>query len=110
MDKKQMIRILLEILGGIVFSIILCGVLIFIGYYHANSNQLTEYTVEVLSFPIYKIVFRNGELIGTALNQNMSIIGILCSIITILVVEVKCYITGKKKQEEKRRNNNFKGE
>lgn len=97
MGKKQMIRIAMEIAGGIVFSVILCGVFIFIGYYHANSAQLTEYTVKLLSFPIYKIALQNGEMVGTALNQNMSIIGIVCSVIAILVVEVKCYITRNKK-------------
>jgi len=97
MDKKQMIRIVMEIAGGIVFSVILCGVLIFIGYYHANSAQLAEYTVEIFNFPIYEIALQNGEMVGTALNQNMSVLGIICSIIAILAVEVRCYIKKNKK-------------
>lgn len=87
MSKKQFIRICLEILGGIVLSVALYAALIFWGYYHINSAQLSEYVVKFIGLPIYEITHKAGELTGTALNQNMSIIGIMCSMILIIVVE-----------------------
>lgn len=97
MEKNQIVRIILEIVGGIVFSVVLCAILIFFGYYHINAVEINEYTVKILNFPIYNIVLKNGEMVGTALNQNMSLVGIICSIISIMIEETLCYIRKKKK-------------
>lgn len=97
MKKNQMVRIILEIVGGIVFSVLLCAIFIFFGYYHINEVEINEYTVKILNFPIYNIALKNGEMVGTPLNQNMSIIGIICSIISIMIVETWCYVRKKGK-------------
>lgn len=87
MMKNQFTRICLEILSGIVISFVLCTILIAFGYYSVHSSNLNNYTVSFLGIAIYQITNKSGDLVGVALNQNMSIIGIVCSVFLIIIVE-----------------------
>lgn len=97
MNKNQFVRICLEILGGIVLSVAVCAVLIFLGYYHIKSAQLNKYVVNFISIPIYEISRSGDQLTGLAINQNMSIIGIAFSMILIIATEVTVYFKKKSK-------------
>jgi len=94
--KNQFVRICIEILGGIIVSVVLCAIWIFFGYFHINSAELSNYTVSFFGVPIYEITNIADEMTGSAMNQNMSIIGISCSIILIFVVELIYYFKSKK--------------
>ncbi|XOQ44971.1 MAG: LlsX family protein [Clostridium sp.] len=92
--NNQLLRIVLEIVGGFIVAVVLCAVLIFIGYYHTHSAGLTAYTVRFFQIPIYEIATTEGQMTGTALNQNMSVIGIICSVICIIVFETIASVKG----------------
>lgn len=87
MKKNQFTRVCLEILGGIAISFVLCAILIALGYYNVHSAGLNNYAVNFFGIPIYQITNKSGELVGVALNQNMGMVGIVCSIVIIMIVE-----------------------
>lgn len=99
MKNKQGLRIILELLAGMLFAVILCCVLIFLGYSTFYKDNLNEYTVNIFGLPIYEIVRQSGKGQGNALNQNMSLVGIICSIITVIAVETIVLIKKKNKPE-----------
>lgn len=87
MKEHMLVRVILEFVGGSIISAVLCWILIFIGYYHAHSANLAVYTVRLFQLPIYDIATTGGEMSGTALSQNMSVISMICSVICIIVCE-----------------------
>lgn len=93
---KQFLRICLEIFIGSVISTILSAILIAIGYYKVKSNNLDSYSVRLIGVTLYDITKSGNEYVGQAINQNMSIIGMVISIITIIVNETRVYLTNKK--------------
>ena len=97
MKNKQGLRIILELVAGMVFSVILCYILIFLGYSTFYKDNFNEYTVNIFGLPIYEIVMQSGEGQGTAFNQNMSLVSIICSIITVIAVETTIFIKNKNK-------------
>jgi type VI protein secretion system component VasF len=60
--NNQLLRIVLEIVGGFIVAVVLCAVLIFIGYYHTHSAGLTAYTVRFFQIPIYEIATTEGQM------------------------------------------------
>ncbi len=94
--NNLLLRIVLEFVVGIIISMVLCCILIFIGYFHTHSADLTAYTVRFLEFPIYEITTTDGKMTGTALNQNMSVIGIISSVICIIIFEIIHFVKIKK--------------
>ena len=99
MKNKQGLRIILELVAGMVFSVILCYILIFLGYSTFYKDNFNEYTVNIFGLPIYEIVMQGGKGQGTAFNQNMSLVGIICSTITMIAVETTISIKNKNKPE-----------
>ena len=99
MKNKQGLRILLELVAGMVFSVILCYILIFLGYSTFYKDNFNEYTVNIFGLPIYEIVMQSGKGPGTAFNQNMFLVNIICSIITVIAVETTIFIKNKNKPE-----------
>lgn len=93
---KQFLRICLEIFIGSVISTILSAILIAIGYYKVKNNDLDSYSVRLIGVTLYDITKSGNEYVGQAINQNMSIIGMVISIITIIVNETRVYLTNKK--------------
>lgn len=93
---KQFLRICLEIFIGSVISTILSAILIAIGYYKVKSNDLDSYSARLIGVTLYDITKSGNEYVGQAINQNMSIIGMVISIITIIVNETRVYLTNKK--------------
>lgn len=96
MNTTQFKRICLEIVVGIIISVILSAILISLGYYKVNSNDLDKYSVNFIGVTIYNITKINGDFVGEAINQNMSMIGIICSVILIIVNETRIFIKNKK--------------
>ena len=93
---KQFLRICLEIFIGSVISTILSAILIAIGYYKVKNNDLDSYSVRLIGVTLYDITKSGDKYVGQAINQNMSIIGMVISIITIIVNETRVYLTNKK--------------
>ncbi|GAA2868567.1 LlsX family protein [Lactobacillus intestinalis] len=83
---KQEYRIILEIIGGIVLSIVINFVSISIGYtkYFYLDNFKKEYFIKLLGLPIYKIYNK----IGTPILANMIFIGVICSILVVFLMEL----------------------
>ena len=92
MKNKQGLRIILELVAGMVFSVILCCILIFFGYSTFYKDNFNEYTVNIFGLPIYEIVMQSGKGQGTAFNQNMFLVNIICSIITVIAVETTIFM------------------
>lgn len=61
-----------------------------------KSNDLDSYSVRLIGVTLYDITKSGNEYVGQAINQNMSIIGMVISIITIIVNETRVYLTNKK--------------
>lgn len=97
MKKNQFVRMCLEILAGIGISVVLSIILIFFGYFKANSGDLDSYSVNIFGLTLYNITKISGEYTGQAINQNMSIIGILCSILIMMINETRIFIKNNKK-------------
>ncbi|MFU0832663.1 MAG: LlsX family protein [Oscillospiraceae bacterium] len=95
LKKHMLVRFILEFVGGNIISAVLCSILIFIGYYHAHSANLTAYTVRLFQLPIYDITTTGGEMSGTAINQNMGIMGIICAVLCIIVCETIHFVKKK---------------
>ncbi|MBU5487318.1 LlsX family protein [Clostridium sp. MSJ-8] len=96
MKNNQFARVCVEIVVGIVISVLLSAILIAFGYYKIKSSDLSSYNVSFIGFDLYKISKSGGEYVGQALNQNMSIIGIIWSMVVVLVNETRLYIKSKK--------------
>ncbi len=96
MKMNQFVRVCLEIFAGIIVSVALCSLLIFLGYYHVHSVDADQYTVKFLGVKIYEIVRQGSDYTGTALNQNMSMLGICCSLVLIIVSETIIFVKQKK--------------
>lgn len=101
MKNNQGLRIIVELIGGMIFSFLLCGLFIYLGYSNFYRSNLKEYIVTIFGFPIYEIVLENSKGIGTALNQNMSIIGIVCSIVFVLFIETIILLKCKNSSDKK---------
>ncbi|ARP50574.1 MULTISPECIES: DUF5963 family protein [Caproicibacterium] len=98
--NNLLLRIVLEFVVGIIISMVLCCILIFIGYFHTHSADLTAYTVRFFQFPIYEITTTGGKMTGTALNQNMSVISIIFSVVCIIIFEAIHFVKAKKQHSE----------
>ncbi len=96
MSKNQFVRICLEIFAGIIISVILSAILIAFGYYKVKSNDFDSYSIKLIGFTLYNITKSGSEYVGEAINQNMSIIGIITSIIVIIVNETRVYLKNRK--------------
>ncbi|MFA9396819.1 MAG: LlsX family protein [Clostridiaceae bacterium] len=102
MRNNQFVRICLELLAGIIISVVLCCILIFLGYYKINAESLNEYTVKLFGVIIYEIKNISGDMVGTAINKNMSIIGSICCIVSVIVWETNAILKGKKAPKDLR--------
>lgn len=86
MMKRQEVRIIIEVLAGIVISVILNSIMISIGYMFVNSQGLKNYDVSILGMDIFKIT--NGGATGEPITSNMIFIGVACSIILVVIIEI----------------------
>ncbi len=100
MMKEQNIRIVKELLAGVVVSVVLSAIFIAWGYFHVNADGLNDYSVKVLFLKIYDITLADKGYVGTANNQNMGIFGIMCSIFLVFVNEIRVYFKTKIKSKE----------
>ncbi|KRM19804.1 hypothetical protein FC40_GL001323 [Ligilactobacillus hayakitensis DSM 18933 = JCM 14209] len=84
--KRQDLRIIFEIIFGMLFSSLISSILIWIGYYIVNLNNLMNYNVNVLGLEIFKI--KNAGESGTPLKNNMMYLGVICSILFVIFGEI----------------------
>lgn len=98
MPKEQSVRIILELITGVVISAVLCAVFIFAGYYHFYAAALDQYTVQLVGIPIYEITSDGSSVAGQALNRNMAIISIAFPTICVLAAERIRYFRNQKKK------------
>ncbi len=96
LKKHWGLRIVLGVAAGFIISVMLCFILIFIGYTTVYRGNLSEYHVNIFGLPIYDIAMQGSKAQGTAFSRNMGIANFACIIITVIVVEVTVFIKGKK--------------
>lgn len=97
MSNKKTLRILLEILAGIILSVIANTIAISIGYNHFYSSGISNYQVKFLGIDVFNIQGINGSVVGTPNSSKMIIIGFLFSLILVVVAE--CTINIKKSKK-----------
>lgn len=98
MSNKQVLRVFVEIIIGIVVSVIISTIAITLGYTNFHGNELKEYAVNILGVNIFNIAKNGNEAVGTPVGQNMFLMGMLCSIVLVVVLELLFYFRSKKKK------------
>lgn len=97
MLNKQMFRILLEILVGIILSVIANTIVISIGYNHFYSSGISNYQVKFLGIDVFNIQGINGSVVGTPNTSKMIIMGLVFSLIMVAVAEFTINLKKSKK-------------
>lgn len=87
MSNKQVLRILIEIVIGIVVSVIMSVIAISIGYSTFYTDKLTNLDVNFLGMNIFNIKMVGDVAVGTPDTSKMTILGVICSLIIVVVVE-----------------------
>jgi len=87
MSKKQLKRIVSFMLLGTLISVVFCSIFITLGYFDAYENLQQTQTVDILGIPIYILEKTGEKYTGSAVNLNMSFIGIFFIILTIILGE-----------------------
>jgi len=101
MKKKwsnQYVRMLTCIISGVILGVLICLIAITLGFMHVRSAALSEYIVHVLGTPIFVISRAGTELTGTPNVSMMVFVGMICSMLLMLVVEVIAGIRKKRKE------------
>lgn len=101
MSSKQLFRVSIEIILGIIISVIVNTLLISAGFSAIKSSSAKEYAVSFLGINIYNIQSVGGSLKGTPVVLNMVILGFIFSLIIVVLVELFVYlkVCTKKKHE-----------
>lgn len=87
MNNNQLKRIIIFIGLGILISVAFCSIFITLGYFEAYKNLPQTYTVNIIGIPIYILEKTGAKYTGSAINSNMSFIGITFSILTVIIGE-----------------------
>ena len=86
MLKKQEIRVIIEILAGIVLSAIITAISISIGYFIINKNGYAHFDVNLLGVNLYKI--HNHGNSGEPIITNIMFLGVALSILLVIIIEL----------------------
>ena len=86
MLKRQEMRVIIEILAGIVLSAIITAISISIGYFIINKNGYAHYDVNLLGLNLYKI--KNHVDSGEPIITNIMFLGVALSILLVIIIEL----------------------
>ncbi|WP_346961532.1 LlsX family protein [Clostridium sp.] len=87
MNNNQLKRIIIFIVIGILISVAFCTIFITLGYFDAYKNLPERQAIDILGMPIYILEKTGEKYAGTPVNSNMSFIGIIFSILTVIIGE-----------------------
>lgn len=97
MLKKQELRIVVEIIIGIIVSFIFNFLLIGYGYMVSNTHHLSNHTVKFLNMSVYSIT--NFGKNGSPNTTNMMFIGIIFSCLFVILGEMLYSLIIKKRRK-----------
>ncbi|MCH8639984.1 MULTISPECIES: LlsX family protein [Staphylococcus] len=86
MLKRQEMRVIIEILAGIVLSAIITAISISIGYFIINKNGYAHFDVNLLGLNLYKI-HNHGDS-GEPIITNIMFLGVALSILLVIIIEL----------------------
>lgn len=86
MLKRQEMRVIIEILAGIVLSAIITAISISIGYFIINKNGYAHFDVNLLGLNLYKI-HNHGDS-GEPIIANIMFLGVALSILLVIIIEL----------------------
>lgn len=87
MNKSKLKRIIIFIVIGIVLSTVLYTIFITLGYFDAYKHLPERQAIDILGMPIYILEKTGQKYTGTPVNSNMSFIGIIFIILTVIIGE-----------------------
>lgn len=91
--NKQAKRVVFNIILGMIISVIIFTILITIGYIKFNNSEMNSLPINLLGINIFQIT--GGK--GVPNNNNMTFLGIVFSMITVLSGEFLASKKGKRK-------------
>lgn len=97
---NPLLRVSVELLLGLLISVLLCSVFIFFGYTTFYQQDLMSHTVDILGLPIYVISLHDNTAHGSALGQNMFIVNLLCAGACAGIAEICFYLKRPKVQHK----------
>ena len=86
MLKRQEMRVIIEILAGIVLSAITTAISISIGYFIINKNGYAHFDVNLLGLNLYK-THNHGDS-GEPIITNIMFLGVALSILLVIIIEL----------------------
>ncbi|CAM3968776.1 hypothetical protein CD116_08125 [Staphylococcus schweitzeri] len=86
MLKRQEMRVIIEILAGIVLSAIITAIAISIGYFIINKNGYAHFDVNLLGLNLYRI--HNYGVSGEPIITNIMFLGVALSILLVIIFEL----------------------
>jgi Mn2+/Fe2+ NRAMP family transporter len=86
--KKQTTRICIEIITGIILSVVIIFIAIAIAYAIVHAKDLSNFNLNFLGLPIYKISKTSNDFKGVANTDNMMLFGVVCSVLSVLLGEL----------------------
>lgn len=86
--KKQATRICIEIIFGIILSVVISFIAIAIAYAIIHAKDLSDFNLNLLGLPIYKISKTQNNFKGIANTNNMMLFGVICSVLSVLLGEL----------------------
>lgn len=94
--KRQTLRMFLEFVIGILLSFIINGLIITCAFFYVHANNLNYYNLNLLGMNICKIINYHG----TYNTNNLMIIGIILSILSVIIGEIIFELKGRKKNTQ----------
>lgn len=82
MLKRQEMRVIIEILAGIVLS----AIAISTGYFIINKNGYANFDVNLLGLNLYRI--QNYGVSGEPIITNIMFLGVILSILLVIIIEL----------------------
>ncbi|HDY9445585.1 TPA: LlsX family protein [Staphylococcus argenteus] len=86
MLKRQEMRVIIEILAGIVLSAIITAIAISTGYFIINKNGYANFDVNLLGLNLYRI--HNYGVSGEPIITNIMFLGVILSILLVIIIEL----------------------
>lgn len=87
MIRNSSSRIVFEIVLGVLISIVLSFIAISTAYFFVISRGMHMFSLKIMGLDLYNITLVNGRYVGNANSNSMIILGVICSMLTIFILE-----------------------
>jgi len=100
MTSKQIIRIFIFIIAGVLVSFGVISLMITVGYAQTYTAGANQSTVTFFGMPIYEI-HRVGNTLRGDVTENIGVVGLVVGVIFVIIAETFTMWIGKRRSAKK---------